>query len=381
MRTGNSNQQILKILRLKWGGAMAFGLTLWLGFFFWLKTWWQSPYPLRWLLISGLALAYLLGVLWRGLPDNRRTGEYDLLPTLGLGNLFSISRGFILVLFCGFLFSPWPDEGWTAWLPGLLYTLAALPDFIDGIAARLTNHVTKLGETLDISTDSLGILGVSLLSVQYGQVPWGYLFVGLARYIFIWGIWLRKKLNLPVCDLPFSVRRRGYAALAMGLFFAILYPFFTPPGTHLAAAVFAVYILGGFLWDWFVAIGWLPAQPGEIYLNLENFVVLYVPLGLRIVLILWGSTVLLPDLLSPGRSPLLWAEAGVALCLILGLVGRVCAIAALVILGIHQAGAPLDALQLGLVVLYTNLLFLGTGALSFWPIEDRLIYHRVGEPR
>ena len=28
-----------------------------------------------------------------------------------------------------------------------------------------------------------------------------------------------------------------------------------------------------------------------------------------------------------------------------------------------------------------NLLFLGTGAFSLWPVENQLIYHRVGEPQ
>ena len=293
--------------------------------------------------------------------------------------MISILRGFILVLFCGFLFSPWPDSSWKAWLPGLLYTLAVLPDFVDGIAARLTNHITKLGETLDISLDSLGVLSVSLLSVQYGQVPWWYLSVGLARYFFLAGIWLRKKMELPVYDLPFSVRRRGYAALAMGLFFVILYPIFKPPGTYIAANIFAIYILGGFLWDWLVTIGWLPAKPGEKYQHIENLIVQYIPLFLRFLLILWGFGFLLPTILTQNRSPLLWLEAGVGLCLILGIAGRVMAIVALVILSFYQNTAPLDTLQLGLIVLYTNLLFLGTGLFSLWPIEDRLIFHRVGD--
>ena len=70
-----------------------------------------------------------------------------------------------------------------------------------------------------------------------------------------------------------------------------------------------------------------------------------------------------------------------ALGLSLGIAGRVLSIAALVILGIYQAASPLEPLQLCLIVLYTNLLFLGTGALSLWPVEDNLIYHRVGDPR
>jgi CDP-diacylglycerol---glycerol-3-phosphate 3-phosphatidyltransferase len=167
-----SSAKTLKKLRHQWIFWSILGVLQWLVFFSWLQTWWQRPYPLRWLMISGLALSYLLLIFWRGLPDNQRPQEGTLLPTLGLGNVISILRGFILVLFCGFLFSPWPNSSWKAWLPGLLYTLAALPDFVDGTAARLTNHITKLGETLDISIDSLGVLSVSLLSIQYGQVPW-----------------------------------------------------------------------------------------------------------------------------------------------------------------------------------------------------------------
>ena len=369
------NRQTLKNLRRKWGWITASGVILWWSFFAWLRTWWQSPNPWRWLLMSGLALGYLLGVLWHGLDKNRRPHQADLLPTLGLGNLISIGRGFIIAFFCGFLFSPWPDSAWKAWLPGILYTLATLPDFVDGIAARLTDHVTKLGEILDMSTDSLGMLGVSLLAVQYGQVPGWYLLVGLARYIFLAGIWLRHRRNLPVYDLPFSVRRRGYGALAMGLFLISLYPLFQPPGTYFAAMVFAAYVLGGFVWDWLVTIGWLPAQPGEGYLHLERIILRYVPLGLRLLLLLWGLTDLVPELLSGNRSPYLWLEAGVALCLVFGIAGRVMAIAALVILGLHQSA------YFGLIFLNANLLFLGTGVCSLLPIEDRLIYHRVGDHR
>ena len=376
-----SNAQTLKKLRHKWILWSILGVLQWLVFFSWLQTWWERPYPLRWLVISGLALSYLLWIFWHGLPDNHRPGESNLLPTLGLGNLFSILRGFILVLFCGFLFSPWPDSSWKAWLPGLLYSLAVLPDFVDGITARLTNHITKRSKILDISIDSLGVLGVSLLSVQYGQVPWWYLSVGLARYLFLTGIWLRKKKKLPVYDLPFSVRRRGYAALGMGLFLVILYPIFEPPGTYLVAGIFAIYILGGFLWDWLVTIGWLPTKSGEKYLRIENLIVKYVPLFLRFLLILWGFAFLLADLLTQSRSPFLWLEAGVVLCLILGIAGRVMAIAALVILGFYQTAAPLDTFQLRLIVLYTNLLFLGTGKFSLWSVEDHLIFHRVGDRR
>lgn len=376
-----SNTQRLKKLRKKWLLAAVIGILLWLCFFSWLQSWWQQPYPLRWLLVSGFVLCYLLWLLWNGLADNHRQGETELLTTFGPGNLLSIGRGYIMVLFCGFLFSPWPDDGWTAWLPGLLYTLAALPDFVDGIAARLSNHVTKLGETLDMSIDSIGVLCVTLLSVQYGQAPWPYLLVGLARYIFIAGIWLRNKLKLPVYDLAFSVRRRGYAALGMGLFFAILYPIFTPPGTHVVALIFSAYILGGFLWDWLVTIGWLPATPSSRYQDLEYWIVQHIPLALRLTLVFWVLNIFGSGMLFDSGSFLLWMEAGAALCLILGFAGRISAVVALMVLGLYQSVTPLDTAQIGLLVLYTNLLFLGTGKLSLWPVENRLIFRRIGDPR
>ena len=49
----------------------------------------------------------------------------------------------------------------------------------------------------------------------------------------------------------------------------------------------------------------------------------------------------------------------------MGIAGRLTSIAALVILGLHQAAAPLEPIQLGLIVLYTNLLFLGQGNYPF----------------
>ena len=375
------NPAVIRVLRHKWALAAACGIGLWLAVYFWLRIWWAQPNPNRWLAVSGIVLVYLLWTLWIGLGDNHRPDEKELLPALGLGNILSISRGFILVIFCGFLFSPWPDVGWRDWLPGLIYTLAVLPDFVDGLAARLTDHVTQLGETLDMTIDSIAVLSVSLLSVQYGQVPWWYLPVGLARYIFLAGIWLRQKLGLPVYDLPFSVRRRGYAGLTMGLFFVILYPIFRPPGTHIAATVFAIYLLGGFVWDWLLTVGWLPSHPGEGYLRVEDFIQWNIPLVLRLILLVWGIANLGPALASQPASTLLWAEAIVNGCLILGIAGRSTAIAALVIIGLSQTAAPLDGWQTALIVLHTNLLFLGTGRLSLWPIENWLIFHRVGDPR
>ncbi len=254
--------------------------------------------------------------------------------------------------------------------------LGTLPDYLDGAAARWTNHVTVLGERLDISLDSLGALAASLLAVQYGQLPWWYLAAGLARYVFLAGIWLRVRLHLPVYELPFSVRRRGHGALTIGFLFMCLFPLFSPPGTHFVAAIFLIYLLGGFLWDWFVTIGRLPLRPGATYRRWEQWVVYSVPLLLRLALAGY-LPVLTSALFADPVSISLWGEAFVVVCLILGVAGRFQSVLALSILGLEYP-VP-GALQIGLMVIYANLLFLGTGRYSFWPIENRVIYHRLGD--
>ncbi|MCZ7668816.1 MAG: hypothetical protein M5U34_17250 [Chloroflexi bacterium] len=50
--------------------------------------------------------------------------------------------------------------------------------------------------------DGLGILLVSLLAVWYGQLPGWYLLIGLARYFFVFGLWLRQKRHLPHHAMP-----------------------------------------------------------------------------------------------------------------------------------------------------------------------------------
>ena len=344
--------------------------------FLWLRSWWMPPYPRRWFLVAALTYGTILWVLGRNLEKNHRPGEDVLLSTLGWGNTISLLRGVLMAAFSGFLFLPWPG-GKAAWLPGILYTAAALPDFLDGAVARLTDHVTELGAKLDVSIDSLGVLAVTAIAVQYDQVPPWYLLVGLARYLFLAGIWIRERLGKPVHELRYSVRRRGFAGLSMGFFFVILYPVFGPPSTVLAATVFGLYILGGFLWDWLLVSGVVSHDDGRRFDGLKAFAIRWLPLGLRVALfpLAWLH-------LAPQRwtlTPLLLAEIIVSLAVLVGLAGRVTAIMALIFLGLQQATASLDWAGMTLILVYANLLFLGTGAFSLWPVEDDLIYKRVGD--
>ncbi|GAB4578195.1 MAG: hypothetical protein Fur0022_09290 [Anaerolineales bacterium] len=379
------NQQTsLTKLRIRWGLYVAsVVLVLMLGYQLAQSVWYQPVVPFRWAVLSAFAYAYLLVGLWRNLSQNHRPGEMEILPTFGWGNTLSLVRGVLMMALVGFLFQPRPGAGslhdWRAWVPGLLYTLAALPDYVDGYFARITNHVTKLGEWLDMTLDSVGVLTASLLAVQYGTIPWWYLPIGLARYLFLAGIWLRARRGLPVYEMPYSVRRRGFAALKMGFIFVILLPPFMAPGTHLAAAVFGIPFAIGFLWDWFYVSGIISPDAGNRYPRLKNFVLRWLPLLPRGVAITFILPTLTRHLQSPALQWLAWLELAATMLLALGVWPRTVAIGAVILVGVNQVLAPLTIDQLTLIVAYISILFLGTGAYSLWPFEERLIYHRPGD--
>ena len=285
-------------------------------------------------------MGYLLAVLWRGLPDNHRLGESQLLPGLGAANHATLLRGLLLAALTGFLFSPRPG-GLLAWLPGLLYTLAVAIDNLDGFLARRTNRLTRLGEKLDMSFDGLGVLVAVLLAVGYGQLPFWYLSVALARYVYLAVLWVLRRLGRPTYDLPPSASRRGFAGLQMGFLAVMLWPIFTPPGTFNAAVWFALPFLAGFGRDGLIASGVL-RHAGGCAVQDQCFA-RWLPVGLRfltVVLLLgtpasaWG-----PDWLAG-------LAAVVTLSLALGAAGRLSAILGLMLLGLNQLSAPLAPTQM-----------------------------------
>ena len=56
--------------------------------------------------------------------------------------------------------------------------------FSTGYVARRTNRVSRLGETLDMEYDGLGVLTACALAVQYGQLPLLFLLVGAGPSAF-----------------------------------------------------------------------------------------------------------------------------------------------------------------------------------------------------
>jgi CDP-diacylglycerol--glycerol-3-phosphate 3-phosphatidyltransferase len=308
---------------------------------------------------------------------------------LGIGNNLTLLRGVLLAVLIGFLFSPRP-AGILAWIPGLLYVLAGVADLFDGYFARVQNHATRLGEILDISYDGAGIFAAALLAVQYGQVPGWYMSVALARFLFLIMIGCLNRLGRPVHELPNSASRRIFAGFQMGFLALVLLPVFTPPGTHLAAVLFAAPFLVGFIHDGLIAAGVI--KPNGLFstrLHTSRRFQLalhgWLPFFLRLL-----AGVVLAILLfqrfqrAPAEETLLFLsllEALVVVLLLAGIAGRFAAVAGLVLLGFHQLFSSLSAAQVLLLAIHTAILFMGTGALSIWKPEDRLIFHRLGEDR
>jgi CDP-diacylglycerol--glycerol-3-phosphate 3-phosphatidyltransferase len=340
--------------------------------------WWGLPqYPARWISLTALSLGYFLLILWVNLPKNHRAGESAPLAGLGWGNALTILRAVLLSGVVGFLLSPRP-QGVYAWLPGALYTLSSLPDYLDGYIARRTNHATRLGEILDMNVDSVGVFAAVFLAFQYGVMPWWYLPIGLARYWFVAGIWWRERRGKPVYEMPFSHRRRGFAALKMGFMFVMLLPLFEPPGTHWAAAAFGAPFAAAFLWDWGLVAGRVKPDTGARFASLKMFLLQWSPVVLRVSTLL-GLPQITVHLASPDLRWLAYAEIAVTALLLLGVVPRVTAIAAIILLGINQSLAPLTVPQVVLVFAYIWQIFLGGGRLTLWTPEEWLVVNRMGD--
>jgi CDP-diacylglycerol---glycerol-3-phosphate 3-phosphatidyltransferase len=391
--------QLEKLKRRWWELVIGWGTAVIL-FYLGLHYLWQPDFAIRWLGLTLLPLLYCLWVVWQGLSENKRAGETAVLPNFGWGNRLTLLRGLAISMVAGFLFSPWPT-GWLAWLPMLLYTVADVADYLDGYLARITNHATRLGERLDMEYDGLGMLIVSLLAVWYGQLPWWYLLLGLARYLFVFGLWWRERRGLSSRELPHSVHRRVFAGFQMGFMSSVLWPIMPPEFATIAGTTFAIPTALGFLRDWFMVTGQLNPQSASYQQGqqwLYRVTTKWLPPVLRIALassvtaVFWALPQTWPpaawvDLFSSWGVPLPGLLAIVAVILLLlggglvllGMMGRLAAFWLVFPLGFDMVTRGLDwANGVGLATAVC-LMLLGTGPLSRWKPEERFLLRRAGE--
>lgn len=384
-------------MRRSWFRLALTWLAVWLIGYRLLQPAW--PYAERWLLLSGVVLGYALWLLWRYLPENRRRHEAQLLPRLGPGNRLTMLRGLFIGLLAGFLFAPWPMGG-LAWVVVLLYTAADVADYFDGYLARRANHSTVLGGKLDMEFDGLGLVIVSLLAVGYGQLPWWYLGVGAARYLFVFGLWWRRRNGRPIHDIPPSVHRRILAGLQMGLMSVVLWPIVPAAMATLGGTLIAVPLLLGFARDWLIVSGRLhPAN--ETYNRVRR--VLYQLLARRLSLLwriglalgmlaiiqaaapwwrpqAWQALLQSWHVPGPGVLAMLLSAMAIlgATAILLGVSGRVAAVLLLFPIGFDMATRGLTWENGAALTCAMLIVQFGVGPLTLWQPEERIFVRRAG---
>src|SRR5690606_3564987 len=100
-----------------------------------------------------------------------------------------------------------------------------------------------------------GCLGASLLLVVSGKLPWIFIVVGAARYLFVAGVWIRSLLKLPVHPLRHTVSGRILAAIAMNYMAVAMAPIVPRVAALAAMPIVALPFLAGFVRDFYAVAG------------------------------------------------------------------------------------------------------------------------------
>ncbi len=336
-------------------------------------------------LLPGLFVAgHIQGHLVRHFHDNHRTFEWGRpFSALGAANWITLLRACWVVALAGFLPMAYLREHELAvaysWVPGILYCCISLADLLDGFVARRQKRETELGKRLDIETDAAGLLVASLLAVTLGRLPGIYLLVGAAYYPFTFGVWLRRKRRLPTVDLQPRPFARIVAGFQMGLVGTVLLPLFQQRFTLIAAVIFMLPLLSGFLRDWLVVscrVTTYEGQKTSWEIHSRSFFQKFLPGLLRLILLVGGMLLLGEyDGLQVEFS---WKLAGVFCCLsaAAGFLGRGTSLALILMLGSNQSHFGSSGISVLIFSAAAAIALIGTGSPSLWEPEEGLLYRR-----
>lgn len=342
-------------------------------------------------LLSLLVWAYLSLLTFRNLPLNQRARDGAPLNRFGPGTALTLLRGLLLAALAGFWLLEVPD-GWLAWIPAGLYTLAAVIDYVDGYAARRSDSETALGERLDMESDALGLLAAVGLAVKYGKLPWPFLAIGVARYLFVWAQVALERRGGERTTLPESVSRRPIAGITMGFVSASLWPIVTPAGATLAGSIFLSAFALSFLRDWLVIAGLVDPASGH-YQKARRAAKLILfdkfPMLVRAMAAVSGAAVVRQLVVShgidlyltggvPAGSLLTVVLIGTTVMMVTGLLARSAAFVHFFPLGLLIAGSGMTGWRIPMLVSAVLILLLGSGDWSLWDPERRVFTRRAG---
>ena len=382
--------RIPKSLSMNWWTTAFISFCAVIGFNLLIISHWRIPSDWTRFVLPLLPLIYVLAVLRSGLPLNHRAGETRVLAHLGLANGITVVRGVLVsALAC---FWNWPAtipfsiHHSFAWLPGVIYIAAALLDLVDGMVARRTDHVTRLGERLDTLFDALGLLTAVLVGIVLNQLPLSYLAVALAYYVFSAGIRVRRRVGRMVIPLEPRRAARLIAGFNMGFVGTALLPIYRPPATTIAAMVFMAPLLAGFLRDWLVVSGRIKTGASQPAPWEEKWQCLFregLPVILRAVLLLSSLAALEKTaaffsgnaegpfyIFGPIVRPIFLLSI---VLVSLGVMGRLAALPILLLSGLWVSRQGSDPMWCLLMVAAAGLLINGSGNLSLWQPEEKYL--------
>ncbi len=149
--------------------------------------------------------------------------------------------------------------GAETWLAAGAFAAAALLDAVDGAVARRTRQ-TELGSRLDAEADGLlTLVGVSV-GVAHGWLPVVYIVVGVARYVFVVGVVVRRRLGMRVAELDESTTRKLLSSAQLAVVLGALVPVVPASVVRPAAVVAMIPFVVWFARDWLVVCGRVLSQ-------------------------------------------------------------------------------------------------------------------------
>jgi CDP-diacylglycerol---glycerol-3-phosphate 3-phosphatidyltransferase len=222
----------------------------------------------------------------------------------------------------------------------------------------------------------------------------------LARYLFLLGMWWRRRAGKSCYDIPPSVHRRIMAGMLMGMMTVVLWPIVPAEMATIGGTMIAVPVLLGFTRDWLFTAGHLQSEnptygriQGLFYLTMAR---LFPPIW-RLLLAI--SMLLILQAALPWYRPQAWLELLLSwhvplpevlatllsstavigtILVLLGFIGRLGAIMLLFPIGFDIATRGLVQANTLALVCAMCIALLGTGLLSLWQPEDAFIVQRRG---
>lgn len=104
---------------------------------------------------------------------------------MNMPNILTLSRIGLLPFFIFFLCDPTPLNSFVA---ALIFGVAAITDWLDGMIARRTGQVTKLGKLLDPIADKLLVSAALILLVEIGRAQAWIVIVLIGREFAVTGL-------------------------------------------------------------------------------------------------------------------------------------------------------------------------------------------------